>query len=156
MTPDTPVEGTAVGNLCPDITLDVLNKDTDFTLSANRGKVTVLNFWYTTCGPCVEELPHFNALANADSDVTVAAVHIEFPGMTSADALSWAQSNNPDWVSGNMLLAWDTDMVCQTMFNIQACPVTVVIDAKGVISDIFVGSVTESELLSAVAAAKGH
>ncbi|MBQ8341303.1 MAG: 4Fe-4S binding protein, partial [Clostridia bacterium] len=47
--PNAPTVGTAVGNLCPEITLDVLNKENDFTLSANRGKVTVLNFWYTTC-----------------------------------------------------------------------------------------------------------
>ena len=153
--PDTPVEGTAVGNLCPDITLDVLNKDTDFTLSANRGKVTVLNFWYTTCGPCVEELPHFNeAAATYSDDVTILAVHIEFPGMTSADALSWVQAQHADWASGNMLIAWDAGQTCQKMFNIQACPVTVVVDGEGVISDIFVGSVTAAELNAAIETAK--
>ena len=152
--PDTPTEGTEVGNLCPEITLDVLNKDSDFSLQANRGKVVVLNFWYTTCGPCVEELPHFNEAATTYGDnVVIMAVHIEFPGMTSAQALDWVQEQHPDWASGNMQIAWDTGKVCQNMFNIQACPVTVVVDTQGVITEKFVGSVTADELNAAIDAA---
>jgi hypothetical protein len=55
-----------------------------------------------------------------------------------------------------MLIAWDTAAVCQNMFNIQACPVTVVIDANGIITDSFVGSVTADELNAAVAKAKAN
>ena len=32
------------------------------------GKVTVINFWYTACGPCVAELPYFDAVANEYAD----------------------------------------------------------------------------------------
>lgn len=28
------------------------------------GKVTILNFWFTTCAPCVAEIPGLNAIAN--------------------------------------------------------------------------------------------
>lgn len=34
------------------------------TLSDYRGKVIVLDFWATYCPPCVEEIPHLNALKN--------------------------------------------------------------------------------------------
>ncbi len=30
-----------------------------FTLSQQAGKVVILNFWYTSCGPCIGEIPHF-------------------------------------------------------------------------------------------------
>ena len=146
--------GIYVGNRCPEITLEPLNGEESFSLYANRGKVTVLNFWYTTCGPCVEELPHFNKLANSDSDVTVIALHIQFPGMDPDDVLTWANAQHPDWASGNMLLAWDAEGTYQNLFEVQACPITVVIDTEGIITHQFIGSVTEEELLEAVAQAK--
>ncbi len=157
---DTPPEipvGPNVGNLCPEIALDVLNKENDFALSANRGKVTVLNFWYTTCGPCVEELPHFNNAANTYGDkLSLIALHIQFPGMTAADVPVWVSENHPEWSSGNMLIAWDTDGTYQKYFGIQACPVTIVIDGNGIISDKFVGKVSEEKLIEAVEKALGE
>ena len=37
-------------------------KGEKFDLSALRGKVVVLNFWFTGCEPCVAEFPQLNAL----------------------------------------------------------------------------------------------
>lgn len=33
-------------------------------LSALKGKVVVLNFWFTTCPPCLKEIPELNKLTN--------------------------------------------------------------------------------------------
>lgn len=35
-----------------------------FTLSQQQGKVVLLNFWATWCGPCQVEMPHLQALHN--------------------------------------------------------------------------------------------
>ena len=45
----------------PDFTLKTVQGKL-FTLSENRGKVIMLNFWGTWCGPCRREIPDFNKL----------------------------------------------------------------------------------------------
>lgn len=40
--------------------------------------LTVFNFWATWCGPCVKELPHFDALESENKDIKVYLVSIDF------------------------------------------------------------------------------
>lgn len=57
----------AVGQFAPDFTF----YDTGghhHTLSEFRGKVVLLNFWSTTCGPCVHEMPDLSALQDRFND----------------------------------------------------------------------------------------
>lgn len=41
------------------------------------GKTYVINFWATWCGPCVEELPYFERLAE-EEDVEIVLVSLDF------------------------------------------------------------------------------
>jgi peroxiredoxin len=47
----------------PDFTLKALN-DSVYTLRELEGKVVLINFWATWCGPCRMEIPEFNELYN--------------------------------------------------------------------------------------------
>ena len=48
-------------NKAPDFTLQALN-DSSYTLRKMEGKVVLINFWATWCGPCRMEIPEFNEL----------------------------------------------------------------------------------------------
>ena len=156
--PEKPPVGTAVGNTCPTIVLDLIGSDAQFSVeeNASAGKVTVLNFWYTTCGPCLEELPYFYQVAGDYADsVSVVAVHIEQRNVDVSDFIQNA-SGHPEWNDGTMLIGWDTASYCVKLFKIQACPVTVVVNADGVITDRFVGGLEAEELIAAVEKAMGN
>jgi thiol-disulfide isomerase/thioredoxin len=53
------------------------------SLSAYKGKILVVNFWATWCGPCREELPMLNQLAGQYSPGDVAFVAISLDDATT-------------------------------------------------------------------------
>jgi len=66
-----------VNKAAPDFNLtDMQGKK--WSLAELRGKVVVLNFWYTSCPPCVAEMPQLNALAKGYSPDSVVFLALTF------------------------------------------------------------------------------
>lgn len=163
--------GNEVGNVCYDYALPVITTKgvQEETIDPTAyGKVTVINFWYTSNTPSVAELPYLDSIARKYSeDVKVVAVH----GMLLNTAANFIRKNYPD--SPIVFLAdfipeenKTEDDAMNEMYRIgyytmlggknRAYPYTVVLNERGIITHVFHQSVTESELETAVLQAMGR
>lgn len=137
------VYGYAVGEELPDFTIKCTDGQT-FHLADTRGKVTFINLWATYCGPCVGELPYFNALAGEHAeDIAVLAVH---NSMSKDDIPAYLADKGWD----NLCFALDSrdKLVWNTVGGGSAMPQTIVLDRHGTVLYNQVGSVTPELLAS--------
>ena len=78
-----------------------------YPLDSLKGKVVVLEFWTTWCGPCVAAIPHLNELSEKYADKPVQFIAISFSlvdavrtAASKDEALDQAQYwNNPSFAS---------------------------------------------------------
>ena len=65
----------------PNATIEVLETFSELQAMINEEdhEITVINFWSTTCAPCLKEMPHFNELKAAypDKKVKILLVSLE-------------------------------------------------------------------------------
>ncbi|MBR1407562.1 MAG: 4Fe-4S binding protein [Clostridia bacterium] len=71
-------EGHEVGQKLQDFAVTCYD-GSEYRLSEQRGRITFINFWATYCTPCIQELPHFDALYKAHKgDISMIAIHSRF------------------------------------------------------------------------------
>jgi ferredoxin len=157
--------GNQVGDLCynydlPIITADGIQEETMDPTAL--GRVTVINFWYTTCGPCVAELPYFDDVARRYADeVTVVAVHGMFPS-TAPKFITEEYPDSPIVFLSDFIPEKEnaTELDRTGYYTMlggvnNAYPRTVIVDENGIITHIFPGAVHLEELENAVKEALG-
>ena len=154
-----------VGDRCPDITLKTYKSAgtcdgegnltyEEFSTMESRGTVTVINFWYTTCDPCVAELPYFEKVrAEFGDQIIMVAVHsaTAMPKGGAEGVQSFINGNG--WNDYGIVFAQDTEEIaCYNMLGGSgAYPTTVIIDKNGHISYFMDGPVEEDELRNEIA-----
>jgi peroxiredoxin len=117
----------------PDFALKDGNGQT-VRLSDYRGKVVLLDFWATWCGPCKIEIPWFKEFErqHKDKGFAVLGVAMDDEGWDVVKPFSQHMSINYRLVVGD-------DTIAQLYGGIEALPTTFLIDREGKIAATHVG-----------------
>jgi thiol-disulfide isomerase/thioredoxin len=121
-----------VGNPAPDFKLKTLDGE-PFRIADQTGRTLVLDFWATWCGPCMQAMPVIEeAVAEFDPEqVRLVAVNLQ----ESAEDIR----NTLDRIGVSPEVVLDIDGVAAGRYQANAIPQTVVIDAEGTVTRVFVG-----------------
>ena len=110
-----------------------LTDGSEFTLSDHEGKVILLNFWATWCGPCVGEMPAFEKLQETyGEDLVLVAVN---SGEDEETVTSFLEENGYTFP-----VVLDPEYAVAMLYPIDAIPYTVIIGTDGKVAVTQVGA----------------
>ena len=135
---DAPL-GYEVGQQLQDFTAECMDGST-FHLADTRGKIVYINLWATWCAACVQELPHFNALAQEKEDAVVLAIHSPFVTVDPAGYLADKEYTIPFAVDS------EDERLFKIVHGSATLPQTIVLNRSGEVDYNKVGSVTKEVL----------
>jgi thiol-disulfide isomerase/thioredoxin len=124
----------ARANMAPPFSLTTLDGQR-ISMDGLAGKVVLIDFWATWCGPCREALPHIQAIAKKFDGQPLVVLSIsmdsdeaQWRAFVEKSGLTWLQYRDGRFTGP-----------LARQFNVNAIPSTFTIDADGVLEDQHVG-----------------
>lgn len=136
--PAASLASATVGRLAPNFTLKSA-RGKNLKLSEFRGKVVLLNFWATWCGPCRKEIPELNKLQKKykPAGFTVLGVNIDRERNAAKALARKLRTQFP--------ILFDSNKIVSRRYQVDAMPKTVIIDRNGQIRFVHRGYVAGYE-----------
>ncbi len=134
--------GPAIGTLAPDLT-GVDFEGAKFKLSDYRGKVVMVSFWASWCGPCMKLVPHERLIAERYQGKPFVMIGINYD-----DDLECARK-----AMAKYGIAWRTMQTAnelehlRSQWKVRGLPTVAIIDADGIIRSVRVGGVIDEHII---------
>ncbi|MAS32606.1 MAG: thiol:disulfide interchange protein [Anaerolineaceae bacterium] len=112
----------------------------DIRLSDLRGKVVVVNFWASWCGPCRLEAPDLQRIHERYQGQGVEVIGVAYTD-TDTNALAFMDEFGMTYANGP-----DRGTIISDRYNIQGVPETFVVDQDGNIAKFIFAPTNEADL----------
>ncbi len=121
-----------VGKPAPHFVLRDIDGE-EFSLLASEPKITVLDFWASWCGPCMQSMPEVEKIVDeiGQDHVDLVAVNVQEVASKARAAIERLD------ISPRVVL--DSDGEVSAAYGARAIPQTVVIDTEGNVTHVFIG-----------------
>jgi thiol-disulfide isomerase/thioredoxin len=112
-----------------------------YVLKKYRGKVVIVNFWATWCGPCRKEIPDFIEAYKKykDKGLVIIGISVDKDGWSAVTPFIEESKINYPIVLAN-------EQVVENYGGVEAIPSTFIVDKKGYIVDQQIGMMSLEEL----------
>ncbi|HXT86584.1 MAG TPA: TlpA disulfide reductase family protein [Verrucomicrobiae bacterium] len=121
-----------IGSAIPQFCLDDL-AGRKFCSGQLRGKVLLIDFWASWCGPCKKEMPAYQKFQNAYGPKGLVVIGIGISMDSSANLKKFARALG---VHYKLLMG---TMRVQDAFGLKGIPTTLLVDRKGIVRARVVG-----------------
>lgn len=131
-----------IGKEAPDFELSDI-KGMRWTLSDLRGRVVLLDFWATWCGPCKIELPHVQALHEEFKNDGLVVLGISNEPRAKVERyIQAAKYTFPSLV--------DADAQVTLQYRVSSIPTIMILDREGKVAEHLIGAQSEEALRKAL------
>lgn len=130
-------EVVAVGELAPNFVLKDLDGN-EIELKELRGKGIFLNFWATTCPPCLDEMPYMETgyQKYQDEGIEILAVNVNDQRIRIEKFVTGMGLSYP--------ILLDPGSQVNQVYGVRELPVTFLIDENGVVIERSIGGLPEN------------